>query len=144
MTTTKLSKHFTLKEALHTDKAQFLDRNILEGEKHWKNLLWQAHEILEPVREHINQPLTVESWFRCWDLNSFVGGVATSQHLQGLATDFYCPQIPNEDIFLYLQDFFKGRNFMFGQLILEPNWIHLSAGVPFRELERCRQILRRP
>ena len=141
--TIQLSKHFTLNEALHTQYSDFKDGNIYEGKKYWENLLWQAHAILEPVREHVNQPFIVTSWYRCVALNTYVKGTDTSQHLQGLATDFYCPQISNDDLFLYIQDFIKAKNFMFGQLILEPNWIHISAGVPFRDIDRCRQILKK-
>ncbi len=43
--------------------------------------------MLEQVREHFGQPITITSGCRCPDHNDTVGGKA-SQHLKGRAADF--------------------------------------------------------
>ncbi len=46
-----------------------------------------AEKLLDPVRELWGAPLTVNSGYRCPELNRAVGGAATSQHLLGEAAD---------------------------------------------------------
>ena len=46
--------------------------------------------ILDPVREKYGKPIIVTSGFRTPLLNRLVGGVITSQHMQGLAADLRC------------------------------------------------------
>ena len=46
-------------------------------------------EILDRIREAINEPLYVTSGYRCRSHNEDVGGVADSQHIHGRAADVY-------------------------------------------------------
>ena len=50
--------------------------------------------VLEQVREHFNQPVTVTSGCRCEDYNYKVGGSKNSQHAKGRAADI---QVKNTD-----------------------------------------------
>ena len=53
-------------------------------------LLELCRWILDPVREMYGKPIVVTSGFRTPFLNRLVGGVSTSQHMQGLAADLRC------------------------------------------------------
>ena len=46
--------------------------------------------VLDPARERLGKPITVNSGFRCPLHNSKVGGVANSQHMRGEAADVSC------------------------------------------------------
>ena len=46
--------------------------------------------VLDPARERLGKPITVNSGYRCPLHNSRVGGVANSQHMRGEAADVSC------------------------------------------------------
>lgn len=49
---------------------------------------------LDKVRIHLgNKPIIITSWYRDSVSNARVGGATRSQHLTGLAADFYCPHL---------------------------------------------------
>ena len=43
--------------------------------------------VLDPLREMYGKPITVNSGYRCPQLNAAVGGAKTSQHMRGEAAD---------------------------------------------------------
>lgn len=45
-------------------------------------------KMLEEFRTWLGRPMTITSWFRTSAYNKKVGGVSTSSHLEGIATDF--------------------------------------------------------
>ncbi|MBR3021118.1 MAG: peptidase M15 [Bacteroidaceae bacterium] len=53
-----------------------------------RNIEYLVDTVLDPLREHLAQPIVITSGYRCRDLNHDVGGSPTSQHLLGLAADF--------------------------------------------------------
>lgn len=55
-----------------------------------ENLDSLVSNVLEPVRERLGKPITVNSGFRCPIHNRAVGGVANSQHMRGEAADICC------------------------------------------------------
>lgn len=55
-----------------------------------ENLRALVEEVLDPAREKLGKPITVNSGFRCTKHNAGVGGVANSQHLRGEAVDLCC------------------------------------------------------
>ncbi len=79
---------------------------------------------LEAVRSLLNKPILVSSGYRSPLVNKSVGGAAKSQHVEGKAVDFTCPQFgtPRQIV-----DKLKGSNIKFDQLILEfDRWVHIS------------------
>lgn len=46
--------------------------------------------VLDPARERLGKPITVNSGYRCPLHNAAVGGVANSQHMRGEAADVCC------------------------------------------------------
>ena len=51
------------------------------------NLRKLVTEVLDPAREQLGIPITVNSGYRCRKLNAAVGGARRSYHLQGRAAD---------------------------------------------------------
>ena len=49
-----------------------------------------VEQVLEPARQRLGMPITVNSAFRCPVHNKAVRGVAHSQHLRGEAADITC------------------------------------------------------
>ena len=99
-----LTKHFTLKEFLHSDTAKKL--NIENTPKAYQvdNMRTLCNNVLEPLRKEFGE-IVITSGFRSVALNKAVGGVLLSQH----------------------------TNTLFDQLIYERNrktgsmWIHVSS-----------------
>ena len=132
----KLSRHFTLEELTKTSKAPYKLLNCLLARQYIKNMLMLTNYLLEPARAILNVPIIITSGYRCPCLNKEIGGINNSQHLNGTAADF----IINTKYFTLEHAFIKLKESPFlhyGQLILEKSWIHLSLGVPFRELNKC-------
>ncbi len=85
-----------------------------------------AEKVLDPFREFIKKPITVNSWYRTPEYNKQVGGAKNSQHTLGEAVDFVVKGMTNEEIY----DSIIKINLPFDQLILEygngTTWIHIS------------------
>ena len=79
---------------------------------------------LEQVQALLGHPLDISSGYRCPALNAAVGGSTASQHVQGLAADFVCPNFgPPLDVARAI----GVSAIAFDQCILEfGNWVHLS------------------
>ena len=52
-----------------------------------ENLKALCSKLLQPLRDIYEEPLTISSGFRSPELNKAVGGVPTSQHTKGQASD---------------------------------------------------------
>ena len=92
-------------------------------------------KVLEPLREHLGQPVVITSGFRSKRLNEAVGGVKQSQHLRGEAADLMVESEKQAREWIrWMMD-----NLKFDQLILEKQgskvWVHVS-------LKRNRQQVR--
>jgi len=117
-----ISEHITYQEAIHNNHGFF---NIPDAATLVKMKL-VASKVFEPVRNFLNEPITVNSFFRCALLNKTVGGVSNSQHRTGEAIDMDCGN-RNKEIFDYIRE-----NLDFDQLINEfpnghnPSWVHCS------------------
>lgn len=67
--------------------AQMGVRNAVTTFEQRDAILALVRQLLQPLRELYGKPMTVNSGFRCPELNKLVGGVASSQHLKGEAAD---------------------------------------------------------
>jgi zinc D-Ala-D-Ala carboxypeptidase len=124
MITTPLSPHFTWAEVIHSSTALRLgiDNSMpLELESVVRNTAIG----MEKIRSLLSEPIDVDSWFRCLELNTALKSKPTSQHIKGEAVDFLCPDYgtPAEICkrLIKYQDFLN-----FDQLILEHTWVHVS------------------
>lgn len=84
-----------------------------------ENMKALVEQVLEPARQKLGKPITVNSGFRCQIHNRNVGGVANSQHLRGEAADICCKENKKlEEILTKMGNY--------DQLIIYPTFIHVS------------------
>lgn len=91
-----------------------------------------VREVLQPLRTRWGKPLKVNSGYRSQQLNMMVGGSPSSQHKKGEAADIAT------DYPLKLAQMAKDMNLPYDQMILYPNFLHLSHKL---HGEQRRQIL---
>jgi len=126
MRTAILSPHFSFNELTDSDAFPGLvNKNRLDASAYIGTLTVLCKDILEPVRVKFG-PVVIESGYRCPALNSAVKGEATSFHLSACAADFIVPGHDLDDVF----DWIRKSRIPFGELILEPGWIHITLGAP--------------
>ena len=125
---TRISKNFTLDELLYSDTAKQKGIINAPGVDEVCNLCALVHQVLQPLRDAMGEPIKIGSGYRCTKLNKFVGGVCNSQHTRGQAADLCIDG-----------DLKKGKRWFawikahceFDQLIWEHNakgsyWVHVS------------------
>jgi zinc D-Ala-D-Ala carboxypeptidase len=119
----RLSRYYTLARLVHSDTARERDIDNAPPPALVPNLRRLARG-LDRIRLLLGHPLDVSSGYRSPALNAAVGGALNSQHAQGLAADFTCPDFgPPLAIARALRD----SAIAFDTMILEfDEWIHVS------------------
>ncbi len=116
----KITKNFSMREVLYSNTAIRLGiDNKFENDMQDLNAKELIHWVLQPLRDYLNTPISINSFFRCKALNKAVGGVSTSQHTEGKAADFKCKDL--DKAYKYIKD-----NLEFDQLIKYNTFIHVS------------------
>ena len=92
------------------------------------NLQYLCQQVLEPLRLWADQPVIINSGYRCSRLNQLVGGVTNSQHLTGEAADI---RLPDKATGQRYAEFIL-ENCRFDQLLFEHHssgtyWLHVSC-----------------
>ncbi len=113
----RLSPHFMLGEFLNLQKYP----DNMPTMQQTVNMTYGSLLLLEPARQLVG-PIIINSGFRNARVNRLVGGVATSQHLQGQAADIR-PQDPRQ--FQRLVDYLRHHE-LTDQLLTGRGWLHLS------------------
>ena len=132
----KISKNFSLQEFEKSDTATRLGiNNTIKDEFVKENIKALVDNILQPLRDKWGEPLTINSGYRCPQLNKAVGGVPTSQHCLGQASDVGC-----EDPYA-LAKLAKRMRLDYDQCILYPTFVHFSYR---KDEENRRQLLYAP
>ena len=86
-----ISKNFSYSEFEKSDIAKrYGIINIVNTYEVRDNIKALVDNVLQPLREAWGKPLTINSGYRCIELNKAVGGVPTSQHIVGQAADVGC------------------------------------------------------
>lgn len=117
-------KYFTIQELSHSDTAVARGIDNCPTAEAIHNLTKLVENVLDPLREKYGKPITVNSGYRCPELNKAVGGSKTSDHVKGFAADITGgSKEENERIFNIIK-----HNFHFKQLIDEKgfSWVHVS------------------
>lgn len=133
-------KYFTIKELTKSSTAEAKGIDNTPTPEVERNLTALVENVLSPLREIYGKPITVNSGYRCPELNKAVGGSATSDHVKGFAADITCSN-KKENAILF--DIIK-NTFIFDQLIWEkgndqyPDWVHVS----FNPNRQRKQILK--
>jgi hypothetical protein len=130
---TRISKNFTLDELLASDIAKKCGIINAPGMAEVCNLCALVHNVLQPLRDAMNEPIKIGSGYRCPKLNAAVGGVSNSQHMKGQAVDLCIDGDlkKGKKWFAYIRD-----HLPFDQLIWEHNsktgayWVHVSFVYP--------------
>ncbi len=136
----KISKHISYKEGVYSRTAQRLGINNNPSQYELTNMQVVAENIFEPLREWVNGPIAINSFYRSADLNKAIGGSSKSQHCQGRAMDIddTFGHKTNAEMYCWIKD-----NLDFDQMIWEfgtdenPNWVHVSYVSEDTNRNRC-------
>ena len=124
-----LSANFTLKELTKSDTATRLGLDNTPDDEALENLKTLCEKVLQPVREHFDKSVSINSAYRSPESNAAVGGSKTSDHCKGMAADIEIVGVANADLAQWIMD-----NLEYTQLILEfytpgipdSGWVHVS------------------
>ena len=129
----KLSRNFDWSEFTKSDTAKRL--HIINDIVDWDvrdNIKALVENILQPLRDAWGGPIFINSGYRCKELNEAVGGVETSQHIKGEASDCGVTD-PYALAKLLLH-----MNLDFDQIVVYPSFLHISHK---RDGENRRQVV---
>jgi len=141
----KISKHISYKEATRSATALRLGIDNKPNEYELQNMEMVAKKVFEPLREAVNAPIKINSFYRCEELNKAIGGSSKSQHCQGRAIDIddIYGHVSNAYMYYYIKD-----NLDFDQLIWEfgtndsPDWVHVSYVDEDSNRKRCLRAIK--
>nr|DAG80382.1 MAG TPA: peptidase [Bacteriophage sp.] len=121
-------KYFTIEELTRSATATTRGIDNTPTPEIKANLERLVDKVLDGLREIYGKPITVNSGYRCPELNKAVGGSKTSDHMNGFSVDITAScKKENAILFQIIKD-----NFDFDQLIWEkgnseyPDWVHVS------------------
>ena len=125
----KLTENFSLGELTKSQTAERKGIDNSPSTEHQDNLKSLCEMILQPIRDHFGQVVSVSSGYRSPELCTAIGSKTTSQHAKGEAADFEIFGVSNKELADYIDE-----NLDYDQLILEywkesdPNsgWVHCS------------------
>ena len=126
----KLTENFSLNELTKSQTAERKGIDNTPSAEHQENLKSLCEMILQPIRDHFGQVVSVSSGYRSPELCVAIGSYTQSQHAKGQASDFEIFGISNKELADYID-----QNLDYDQLILEywkgedePNsgWVHCS------------------
>ena len=125
----KLTENFSLNELTKSQTAERKGIDNTPSAEHQENLKSLCEMILQPIRDHFGQVVSVSSGYRSPELCVAIGSSTNSQHAKGQASDFEIFGVSNKELADYID-----QNLDYDQLILEywkesdPNsgWVHCS------------------
>ena len=126
----KLTENFSLNELTKSQTAERKGIDNTPSTEHQENLKSLCEMILQPIRDHFEQVVSVSSGYRSQELCVAIGSSTQSQHAKGEASDFEIFGVSNKELADYID-----QNLDYDQLILEywkgedePNsgWVHCS------------------
>jgi zinc D-Ala-D-Ala carboxypeptidase len=126
----KLTENFSLNELTKSQTAERKGIDNTPSTEHQDNLKSLCEMILQPIRDHFGQVVSVSSGYRSPELCVAIGSSTKSQHASGCAADFEIFGVSNKELADYIDE-----NLDYDQLILEywkgedePNsgWVHCS------------------
>jgi len=125
----RLTDNFTLAELTKSQTAERCGIDNNPDKEHIENLQKLCNNILQPVRDYFQKPVTISSGYRSPELSQKIGSSSRSQHCKGQAADFEVPSVSNKELADFIND-----NLDFDQVILEfhnpdeinSGWVHAS------------------
>jgi hypothetical protein len=126
----KLTENFSLNELTKSQTAERKGIDNTPSAEHQENLKSLCEMVLQPIRDHFGQVVSISSGYRSPELCVAIGSSTNSQHAKGQASDFEIFGVSNKELADYID-----QNLDYDQLILEywkgedePNsgWVHCS------------------
>ena len=124
-----ISEHISYKEGVYSITAIRRGIDNTPDDDQLSNMELVAEEVFEPLRSYVGGPIKINSFFRCPELNTAIGGSHKSQHCKGQAIDIddNYGRVNNAEMYHFIKEHLD-----FDQLIWEfgdddnPNWVHVS------------------
>ena len=125
----KLTENFSLNELTKSQTAERKGIDNTPSAEHQENLKSLCEMVLQPIRDHFGQVVSISSGYRSPELCVAIGSSTKSQHASGCAADFEIFGVSNKELADWINE-----NLTYDQLILEywnesdPNsgWVHCS------------------
>lgn len=131
-------KYFTISELTRSDTASIKKIDNTPNKEITEHLIELVEKLLDPLRSDWaeycdvnrlgNPAISVNSGYRCNELNKAVGGSLTSAHLTGYAADLQNVSGSREEFYQFLLNFLKDRNFdeCFIEKSSTSQWVHIA------------------
>ena len=140
-----ISKHISYREGVYSITATRRGIDNTPNDEQLNNMELVAEEVFEPLRSYVGGPIKINSFFRCPELNTAIGGSSKSQHCKGQAIDIddTFGRITNAETYHFIKEHLD-----FDQLIWEfgdddnPNWVLVSYVSPEDNRNRCLKAYR--
>ena len=135
-----ISKHISYKEGVYSITAIRRGIDNTPNDEQLDNMELVADEVFEPLRTYVGGPIKINSFYRSPELNTAIGGSATSQHCkcQAMDIDDTFGKMSNAEMYHWIKE-----NLDFDQMIWEfgdddnPAWVHVSYVSPEKNRNRC-------
>ena len=135
-----ISKHISDREGVYSITATRRGIDNTPNNDQLLNMASIAEEVFEPLRAYVGGPIKINSFFRCPELNTAIGGSSKSQHCKGQAIDIddTFGRMTNAEMYNFIKD-----NLEFDQIIWEfgdddnPDWVHVSYVSEDENRNRC-------
>ncbi len=140
-----ISKHISYKEGVYSITATRRGIDNTPNDDQLSNMELVAEEVFEPLRSYVGGPIKINSFFRCPELNTTIGGSHKSQHCKGQAIDIddTFGRCTNAEMYHFIKE-----KLNFDQLIWEfgdddnPDWVHVSYVSDEDNRNRCLKAYR--
>ena len=140
-----ISEHISYKEGVYSNTATRRGIDNTPDDDQLSNMELVAEEVFEPLRSYVGGPIKINSFFRCPELNTAIGGSHKSQHCKGQAIDIddNYGRVNNAEMYHFIKEHLD-----FDQLIWEfgdddnPNWVHVSYVSQEDNRNRCLKAYR--
>ena len=135
-----ISKHISYKEGVYSITSIRKGIDNTPNDEQLENMELIADNVFEPLRTYVGGPIKINSFFRCPELNTAIGGSSKSQHCKGQAIDIddTFGRMTNAEMYHWIKEHLE-----FDQMIWEfgdddnPNWVHVSYVSPDENRNRC-------
>ena len=135
-----ISKHISYKEGVYSITSIRKGIDNTPNNEQLNNMELIAENVFEPLRQYVGGPIKINSFFRCPELNTAIGGSSKSQHCKGQAMDIddTYGRMTNAEMYHWIKEHLD-----FDQMIWEfgddknPNWVHVSYVNEIDNRNRC-------
>ena len=140
-----ISEHISYKEGVYSITAIRRGIDNTPNDEQLENMELIADNVFELLRQWVGGPIKINSFFRCPELNTAIGGSHKSQHCKGQAIDIddTFGRATNAEMFHFIKDHLD-----FDQMIWEfgdddnPDWVHVSYISEDENRNRCLKAYR--